>query len=674
MRNGFTLVEVLVVVVILAILAAILFPVFGIAREKGRQAACMNNQRQIATTALMYAQDHDEKLPPAASFWEALGLPQAVLQCPTVGRAVANAYVCNNGIAGVALGDIDDPVTTIVSADGRHDAGHPAGTYDGVAYQLPDIEKRHRGQFIASYADGHVERTAAVSWLSGPPGHPDLPHYNDVMAWYAADYATQVSAGTVNGWGSWAWTGGQALPGDPDHKPTFVPSVPTLNGQPALDFSPPVGTWNALVTNDIGDNWTSNEGTIFIVFQPAGNNDQYEYTVLDQTNGDTDQATRVKSSGGGSPMPPAAAPGANPNPQIVTFTASSNAVNLNDTVTLTWTSTNANSASGTGFSPAGPNGSTTITMATAGHIPLTLTVFNASKPQTKDTRTIYIDVAAPAQPQITRFDAAPATVNVGESVTLTWTSNNADTASGIGFSPSGPNGTTTVIMGAIGHIALTLNVYKASNPGQQATQTIYVDVNPTPPAVTLTASKTSLTAGESVHLHWAATNATEVDAQTNLGAHRWDLTGDLDDTPSATIVYSITVKDGLNRTASASVTVTVSGGGGSSSGGKVSLFRRTAATNYPPDNVPYNTPTCWSIVSGKTGYTIYQRGVPWPAYAGGPDWRTPARLWIGGTEHGSNAKRKSFDGYIAEIIVFRTALSDADRQRVEQYLAMKYGL
>jgi len=66
-KSGFTLIELLVVIAIIAILAAILFPVFAQARAKARQAVCLSNLKQMGLAAMSYSQDYDETMP--TGYW-----------------------------------------------------------------------------------------------------------------------------------------------------------------------------------------------------------------------------------------------------------------------------------------------------------------------------------------------------------------------------------------------------------------------------------------------------------------------------------------------------------------------------------------------------------------------------------------------------------------------------
>jgi len=75
MRKGFTLIELLVVIAIIAILAAILFPVFARAREKARQTSCLSNVKQLGLGIMMYCQDYDETYPGYYPPWPVIPSP-----------------------------------------------------------------------------------------------------------------------------------------------------------------------------------------------------------------------------------------------------------------------------------------------------------------------------------------------------------------------------------------------------------------------------------------------------------------------------------------------------------------------------------------------------------------------------------------------------------------------
>ncbi|HEX2951226.1 MAG TPA: DUF1559 domain-containing protein, partial [Armatimonadota bacterium] len=196
LRRGFTLIELLVVIAIIAILAAILFPVFAKAREKARQTQCMNNQKQLATSVLMYSQEHDEKFPATKSMWTDIDVPAKIKQCPTAGKSVVNAYVYDNNLDGIALGDIDFPIETWVTADGQY-TSQGNGYYDNVAYTQADLSARHNNGTVASYADGHVEMVKKMDYSmkimleNFDEDNPKVVVYGDGK--HAADTSVRVS-------------------------------------------------------------------------------------------------------------------------------------------------------------------------------------------------------------------------------------------------------------------------------------------------------------------------------------------------------------------------------------------------------------------------------------------------------------------------------------------------
>ena len=155
--TGFTLIELLVVVAIIALLAAILFPVFAAAREKARQTACMNNQRQIVMGVQVYAQDNNATLPTGNNIWSVISMPAGALICPTLGKKILNGYVYNMGVSGAAIGQLNPPTAIPICADGL--TSTTPGNLPNCAYSANEYDARHNGMAIASFLDGHVAPT-----------------------------------------------------------------------------------------------------------------------------------------------------------------------------------------------------------------------------------------------------------------------------------------------------------------------------------------------------------------------------------------------------------------------------------------------------------------------------------------------------------------------------------
>ncbi|MHB9131356.1 MAG: type II secretion system protein [Armatimonadota bacterium] len=185
--HGFTLIELLVVIAIIAILAAILFPVFAKAREKARQTTCMNNQRQIAAALMMWVQDHEEKLPGAKSWGTELSgsLVGGVFDCQTSGNHQGSAsdpdyvYIAGQDMSGNdyflsnrALGDVKDPSATVLLADGKSEVGASYVIVDLPSNQLTaayaEIDPRHNNGTVLAYVDGHID------WMSSKSLSPSM--------------------------------------------------------------------------------------------------------------------------------------------------------------------------------------------------------------------------------------------------------------------------------------------------------------------------------------------------------------------------------------------------------------------------------------------------------------------------------------------------------------------
>ncbi|MBM3475892.1 MAG: DUF1559 domain-containing protein [Armatimonadetes bacterium] len=191
---GFTLIELLVVIAIIAILAAILFPVFARAREKARQTSCLSNLKQIGLALMMYDQDYDEALPPAYIdydqsggysdldlSWRASILPycknKAMFICPSARSqnqfesnwttdVTLNCGYSGTGVHfnagpptpvwGMSPGYIAEPTQTIEVFDGFSFIDGPGSNSHGYVRSASDAAAmRHNGGAVYLFADGH---------------------------------------------------------------------------------------------------------------------------------------------------------------------------------------------------------------------------------------------------------------------------------------------------------------------------------------------------------------------------------------------------------------------------------------------------------------------------------------------------------------------------------------
>ena len=193
-KRGFTLIELLVVIAIIAILAAILFPVFARAREKARQTSCLSNVKQLALSMLMYVQDYDERFTvernlffdEGGRLWYQAITPYVqnrdIFQCPSLDRAsgargyIYGAYAYNgwgttgtNGLgyrhesdggaaaptqAPANLAAVEAPASMMMLAEPR---GNTSNLRGGGTYPNNWPGDHHNGGVNVAHVDGHAK-------------------------------------------------------------------------------------------------------------------------------------------------------------------------------------------------------------------------------------------------------------------------------------------------------------------------------------------------------------------------------------------------------------------------------------------------------------------------------------------------------------------------------------
>lgn len=215
--QAFTLIELLVVITILGVLAALIFPALGSARDAGQAATCASRMRQLGLAVNLYADDQQDYFPRSqhSAFahrqqpWEYVLAPyfgcpittwstllQSAYHCPSDARSRSFSFGLNvyfeldqgddyegavEGLTWHRRRDVLRPVGTILFAENASEADHLMPNFWGAASEAADLaSERHRRSAHYGFVDGHIERRE-LSTLFDPARrldqwHPGLAH------------------------------------------------------------------------------------------------------------------------------------------------------------------------------------------------------------------------------------------------------------------------------------------------------------------------------------------------------------------------------------------------------------------------------------------------------------------------------------------------------------------
>jgi len=244
--RAFTLIEILVVVAIIALLAAIMFPVFARARESARKSSCLSNLKQISLGWMMYTQDYDEMAVPAYYYagdfsseysenawdftlgWSASDMNQPVSEAgglldpyiksgqinncpsftgdsvgrPSTGYAYNASYIGSDGTHPSAnLAQIEKPAETILFADGGAWSSYSNSiigqnylrSYNNDPYSAGTAAFRHNDASNVAYADGHVK---SITRKFRPiAGHEQFAYFSSDDSAYCTDKSSCTPPG-----------------------------------------------------------------------------------------------------------------------------------------------------------------------------------------------------------------------------------------------------------------------------------------------------------------------------------------------------------------------------------------------------------------------------------------------------------------------------------------------